>query len=48
VASVDVDMEVGALFVNADGFPNRLFVHNFSQKDEIANLIKVSKHSLEF
>jgi hypothetical protein len=42
------DMNIGALFVGAGCVPNRFFIHNCPEKDEISNLIQVSKHSLEF
>jgi hypothetical protein len=38
---------LGALFVGAGGVPNRLFIHNCLEKDKIANMIEVRKHSLE-
>jgi hypothetical protein len=41
-------LNIGALFVSAEGVPYSLFIHNCTEKEKIANLIEVSKHSLEF
>jgi len=41
-------MNFGALFVSPEGVSYRLFIHNCPEKEEIANLIEVSKRSLKF
>jgi len=41
-------MNLGALFVSAVGVSYKLFIHNCPEKEEIANLIEVSKRSPEF
>jgi hypothetical protein len=42
------NMNLGTLFVSDEGVSYRLFIHNCPEKETIANLIEVSKHSLEF
>ena len=34
--------------MTAEGMSYRLFIHNCPEKEEIANLIEVSKRSLQF
>ena len=41
-------MNLGALFVSAVGVSYKLFIHSCPEKEEIANLIEVSKRSPEF
>ena len=38
---------LSALFLSDEGVSYRLFIHDCPEKEKIANLIEVSKHSLE-
>ena len=40
-------LDFGVLFMNAVGVSYRLFIHSCPEKEEISNLIEVSKRSPE-